>query len=356
MILSIALVLVSNVFWLATSNPHDSLAPKHTINLDLPPYERFQELGVIYADKWPVLLKQIGSVMNTSEAGMRMSYIYSATMFNQLNQPYRDELLGFAVAANRTIGEVIVFNFFFDIFSHKHSNWCTSIVAEEQSGGIIHGRNFDHFFDVLREMAVVLEFKRNNKIVYTGTSFAGFFGLMTGQKAYKFTVSYDARVTGTWQLNDWAAAFIGAQGFISFLVRDVFDKANSFRQAIDMFSHHPLIAPCYFIVGGTQPGEGVVITRGRWSTVDLWWLKPKQGRWYLVETNYDHWTSPPSIDKRRAVAKRAMNHTGRANINPTTLFKVLSTPPVLNFETIHTTIMSAAHPLLYTTVIRSKRT
>ena len=356
MILSIALVLVLNVFWLASSNPHDSLAPKHTINLDLPPYERFQELGVIYADKWPVLLKQIGTFMNTSEAGMRMSYIYSASMFNQLNQPYRDELLGFAVAANRTIGEVIVFNFFFDIFSHKHNDWCTSIVAEEQSGGIIHDRNFDHFFDVLREMAVVLEFKRNNTIVYTGTSFAGFIGLMTGQKAYKFTVSYDARVTGTWQLNDWAAAFIGGQGFISFLVRDVFDKANSFQQAIDMFSNRPLIAPCYFIVGGTQPGEGVVITRGRWSTVDLWWLKPKQGRWYLVETNYDHWTSPPSFDKRRAAAETAMNHTGRANINSTTLFKVLSTPPVLDVDTIHTTIMSAAHPLLYTTVIRSKKT
>ena len=147
---------------------------------------------------------------------------------------------------------------------------------------------------------------------------------------------------------------VGSRGIISFLIRDVFEKENSFQQAVDMFSTGPLIAPCYFIVGGTRPGEGVVITRGRWNAVDLWWLKPGQGRWYLVETNYDHWTSPPPADKRREVAEKAMNRTGRANINPVTLFKVLSTSPVLNKITMHMTIMSAAQPWLYTTVVRSK--
>ena len=309
---------------------------------------------MVYADKWPILLEQIRSFMNTSVVGMRMSYIYAATMFKQIRQPYRDELLGFAIAANRTIGEVSVFNFFFDVVSHKYNRVCTSIVTEDLSGGILHGRNFDDVFQIMREMVVVLEFKRNNKVLYTGTSFAGFIGLMTGQKPNKFTVSYDARFTGDWQLNDWRAAMVGTRGIIGFLIRDVFETANSFQQAVDMFSTGPLIAPCYFIVGGTQPAEGVVITRGRWNAVDLWWLKPGKGRWYLLETNYDHWTSPPPTDKRREVAEKAMNQTGRANINPVTLFKVLSTPPVLNKHTMHTTIMSAAQPWLYTTVVRSK--
>ena len=352
--LSIALVLALHAFWSATCDPLDSLAPKFTINLDLPPYERYQELGVVYADKWPILLEQIGSFMNISVLGMRMSYIYAATMFKQIRQPYRDELLGFAIAANRTIGEVSVFNFFFDVVSHKYNRMCTSIVTEDPSGGILHGRNFDDVFQIMREMVVVLEFKRYNKVLYTGTSFAGFIGLMTGQKPNKFTVSYDARFTGDWQLNDWRAAMVGTRGIIGFLIRDVFEKTNSFQQAVDMFSTGPLIAPCYFIVGGSQPGEGVVITRGRWNAVDLWWLKPGQGRWYILETNYDHWTSPPPTDKRREVAEKAMNQTGRANINPVTLFKVLSTPPVLNKHTMHTTIMSAAQPWLYTTVVRSK--
>ena len=140
MMLSIALVLVLHAFWSATCDPLDSLAPKFTINLDLPPYERYQELGVVYADKWPILLEQIGSYMNSSAGGMRMSYIYAAAMFKQIRQPYRDELLEFAIAANMTIGEVIVFNSFFDIVSHNNK-MCTSIVTEDPSGRILHGRN-----------------------------------------------------------------------------------------------------------------------------------------------------------------------------------------------------------------------
>ena len=78
--------------------------------------------------------------MNSSAGGMRMSYIYAAAMFKQIRQPYRDELLEFAIAANMTIGEVIVFNSFFDIVSHNNK-MCTSIVTEDPSGRILHGRN-----------------------------------------------------------------------------------------------------------------------------------------------------------------------------------------------------------------------
>ena len=338
----------------------DYLAPKFTINLDLPPYERYQQLGAVYADKWPTLLHQIGAQfrfmnVSTGKPGMRMAYILAAGMFQSIRQPYRDELLGFAVSANRTVGEVIVFNVFLDIFTHKHNLMCTSVVTEDTHGQILHGRNLDFLFQIMREMVVVLEFKRNSEIVYTGTSFAGFIGLMTGQKPYAFTVSYDSRELGSWQLNDWTAALTGTKGIISFLIRDVIEKANDFKQAVEMFSTSPLIAPCYLIVAGTEPREGVVITRGRKEAVDLWWLKPEQGRWYLVETNYDHWKPVPSDDDRRGVAEKALNQTGRADITPATLFKVLSTPVVFNNLTMHTTIMSAAKPWLYTTVARSRR-
>lgn len=86
----------------------DYLAPKFTINLDLPPYERYQQLGAVYADKWPTLLHQIGAqfrFMNVSmgKPGMRMAYILAAGMFQSIHQPYRDELLGFAVSARNTL-------------------------------------------------------------------------------------------------------------------------------------------------------------------------------------------------------------------------------------------------------------
>lgn len=38
-------------------------------------------------------------------------------------------------------------------------------------------------------------------------------------------------------------------------------------------------------------------------------LNSKQGRWYVVETNYDRWKSPLFLDDRRAAAKMCLNQT-----------------------------------------------
>nr|XP_006007654.1 PREDICTED: N-acylethanolamine-hydrolyzing acid amidase-like isoform X2 [Latimeria chalumnae] len=75
-------------------------------------------------------------------------------------------------------------------------------------------------------------------------------------------------------------------------------------------------------------------------------------RWYRVETNYDHWTTPPPFDDRRTPAIKALNIIRQENINLDTLFKVLSVQHTLNNFTIYTTVMSAAYPGKYQTKIR----
>lgn len=83
----------------------------------------------------------------------------------------------------------------------------------------------------------------------------------------------------------------------------------------------------------------------------------KLGRWYVLETNYDHWEAPFFLDDRRTPAMKCMNQTtqevsgdssarsapvhGRwrrfisplsffQKISVTTMYDVLSTKPVLN--------------------------
>lgn len=96
----------------------------------------------------------------------------------------------------------------------------------------------------------------------------------------------------------------------------------------------------YIIVGGAKPGEGAIVTRNRTVVADLWELDAPS-RWFLVETNYDHWLPPPSSDNRRDPANRHMNATGSAGIGSGSMFKILSEFPNLNSETTYTTIMSA---------------
>ena len=64
----------------------------------------------------------------------------------------------------------------------------------------------------------------------------------------------------------------------------VFDSANSYGDAVELLASITLTTPCYIIIGGAHPGEGVVITRQRTYAVDMWFLDPFNGRWVLSLT------------------------------------------------------------------------
>lgn len=100
-----------------------------------------------------------------------------------------------------------------------------------------------------------------------------------------------------------------------------------------MLSTTDMIAPAYFIVGGVKAYEGAVLTRAQDQLINIWRLNASSKgieKWYLLETNYDHWVPPPASDDRRTPGMKAMNATGQANINAYTILKVLTTEPVCN--------------------------
>ena len=108
------------------------------------------------------------------------------------------------------------------------------------------------------------------------------------------------------------------------------ENSTSYTDAVNLLSSSDLIAPAYFILGGTEPDEGIVITRDQFELINLWKLDTKNNIWYLLETNYDHWVPPPANDDRRDPGMKAMNQTTRANINLDTLLTVLEIDPVCN--------------------------
>lgn len=71
-----------------------------------------------------------------------------------------------------------------------------------------------------------------------------------------------------------------------------------------------------------------------------------------METNYDHWTTPPPSDDRRHPAIRALNKVSQKKVSAETMFSVMSERPVLNNKTVYTTIMQAKNPEVFNTWIR----
>ncbi|KAK3507373.1 hypothetical protein QTP70_014894 [Hemibagrus guttatus] len=130
--------------------------------------------------------------------------------------------------------------------------------------------------------------------------------------------------------------------WMSFLTRSVLENATSYAEAKTLLSDTKLLAPAYFILGGNRSGEASIITRSRTQNLNPLELDVKQGRWYVLETNYDHWKMPLFLDDRRTPAMKCMNQTTQANISIKTIYDVLSTKPVLNKLTTYTTLMQVS--------------
>uniref|UniRef100_A0A3Q0SUW1 Acid ceramidase n=1 Tax=Amphilophus citrinellus TaxID=61819 RepID=A0A3Q0SUW1_AMPCI len=299
----------------------------YTVDLDLPPSKRW---SAVITDKKTDPL-----------------------MVDTLPSPFNEEIRGIAAVSGVPLGEVVLFNIFYEVFTV-----CTSIIAEDGKGNLIHGRNLDFGlfmgWDVknkswiiserLKPLVVNLDFKRNNQTVFKSTNFAGYVGMLTGIKPYIFTLTMNERFSldgGYIGILEW---ILGQRDgmWMSFLTRSVLENATSYEEAKSRLAQTKLLAPAYFILGGNSTGQGCIITRSRLLSIDVLEIDLKLGRWYVLETNYDPWKDPFFLDDRRTPGMKCMNQTTQANISVKTMYDVLSTKPVLNKLTTYTTLMQVS--------------
>ena len=339
------------------------LASEYTVNLDLLPAERWTEIVSEYKSDIENILKLIKK--DVPQVLAEAISVVAGGIDELVPHPYNEEIVGIAGALNTSVADILLANLYYELtaYNHRHSgntvlhslSGCTSIVAETTDGGIMHARNMDYsFVKYLENITITVHFQKGGKTVYTGTTFTGYVGLVTGQKPYKYTISLDERNQGTLEMN-LAEMLLsrGMKGAVAFHVREVLNSDDlTFSEAVEHMAGKLLTAPVYVIMGGANSGEGVVITRNRLDALDRHWLNATAGTWYVLETNYDRWTTPPPDDDRRDPAIRAMNDMTRAGVTVMDLFNVLSTPPVFNHKTTYTVVMAAAQPEIYKTWVR----
>ena len=63
---------------------------------------------------------------------------YLPYMAKTLPQPYLSELNGIAKVAEISLGEITLYNIFYEVFTV-----CTSLISEAKDGKILHARNLD---------------------------------------------------------------------------------------------------------------------------------------------------------------------------------------------------------------------
>ena len=262
---------------------------------------------------------------------------------------------------------------------------CTSIVARREpkrgggrGGNLIHGRNLDFGFglgvnpitnqfvvaEYLRNLTIDVHFHRNGETLYSATTYAGYVTILNGVKKGKFSMSLNQRETETSEsaiksIFSWVLGMRSGSPMAVVTRRLFEEEADSYEEAKKYLETVPLLSPVYFIVGGASGDQGCVITRNNDRSLALRSLASVDESW-ILQTNYDHWTSAPSWDDRRTPANDCMKEammkssssssssqlssssTGNSTSSTMTLaklFNVLSTKPILNLGTTYTSLM-----------------
>uniref|UniRef100_A0A8C2E6Q0 Acid ceramidase n=1 Tax=Cyprinus carpio TaxID=7962 RepID=A0A8C2E6Q0_CYPCA len=297
----------------------------YTVNLDLPPSERWTQ---VIKDKKTELITMVRTIKDMAKGffnGKLVNLVDEELplIVDTLPQPFNEEIKGIAAVSGIPLGEITLFNIFYEVFTV-----CTSVVAEDFNGNIYHARNLDFglfmgwdrhnktwtLTEKLKPLVVNVNFQRGNKTVFKSTNFAGYVGILTGIRPGEFSLTVNERFSvdgGYVGILEWILGWRDGM-WMGFLTRKVLENATSYEDAKNQLSQTELLAPAYFILGGNGTGQGCVITRTRINTLDIWELDMKLGRWYVLETNYDHWEKPMIFDDRRTPAMKCMNQVTQA--------------------------------------------
>jgi len=384
-----------------TSGRPAKALPVVKLNLDLPPEERWKAVVAPYKAEWAAVLDYLQSSVP------RWAIPIAETIAGDLPKYFGDlglEMKGAAEALEVNKGLVVVMNLMMQLESLglNCSNWnntgptvpddpgcmaidpsqewcycrdakqrgelpkdgvlrppprkgpglCTSVVAQDPNGHIVHARNLDWNLPVaMRHLLWDVDFMRNGTVIARGTGGVGFVGVYNGMVTGGYSATIDARGKGGTVWNNFKQALLHHSLTPSQLLRTTLEKCTSFDCAISQLSSEPLIDENYYIVAGTAAGEGAVIARDRNKAEDIWRLNASEpAGWYRLQTNYDHWNPVPVADDRRTPGYAMMDWLGPARATLPNLFDVMRTPPTFNAHTDYSALLDPRRGVYNSTV------
>ena len=169
---------------------------------------------------------------------------------------------------------------------------CTSFVITDGDSPPLHIRTMDWRmpFD-LGPLTIQIDFVRDGRVVFSGTTFAGYTGILTGMRhpnleveGFSIAVNFRSKTSSSTDSEyglGWAllrgGSLVGQQ------VRGVLEAGPAqFQQLVHQLETCPLLAPSYLTIApDSHHNEPVVLTRGRHTSI-----KMRSGN-DLVQANMD---------------------------------------------------------------------
>ncbi|KAJ6257654.1 hypothetical protein Dda_7441 [Drechslerella dactyloides] len=160
--------------------------PEHIINLDLPPRERYKEIGKIYKDKLQALTPLFDEVLDPVPHKKLVSFIARHILRRVCSREEQEEIRGLVEVTDLPMYLIVAFNTLLDTFMG-----CTSGAvrlahdpekpySDENRDKMLHFRTLDWGMDSLRELVILVHYQRGGKTIAQAITYAGFVGVLTG--------------------------------------------------------------------------------------------------------------------------------------------------------------------------------
>lgn len=334
--------------------------PAFDINLDLPPQERWVNVAGYYAAELNDMLDKLIPLVGKKYPDKQDSWINDV----RFDAEYEAELQGMVTAVDDptvTVERLKWLNMLYEMDSPYTMLGCTGVLWAMPNGTVVQGRNMDDFSDDNRiidwpGLTFEARLHKGGQMLMKFTQWPGSVGVHTGMRInganQGWGVQQNTRRPNLWQEN-LAAAAQGGQVF-GLALRRVMERAPDYQTAVNMIYNTKFMAPQYFILSGSGPFEGAVITIDRMAqhaagTPPIQYLGNSTSDWHLVQTN-DDITGYPA-DGRRPLANYLLQSTSRGiTNNDMSMLEFMHTTQVFNSGTVFTTVMVPASSL-YETIL-----
>lgn len=272
-----------------------------------------------------IIFKTIGlSKSSTFCIIFKVIIVYLMGAFLSWFTAYHQDVKALAKLLKLHVGELFLVNIIYEI-----SGGCTSFVAIDcEDSCPIHGRTLDWPTNFLAKYSIHFIWTRNNEVLFHSVGWPGYVGVLTGVKPGRFAISLNARyphtlaspwacrkaallnakantemIDGEWLTSAWQrlSSALSPNAWINGnLIRHLLEtQGTTFESAARTCTTSRLCVASYFIISGTMPTEGTIISRGvspqdckRRNLVGGWECAPS--RWPekpepepLVQTNID---------------------------------------------------------------------
>ena len=157
--------------------------PSYTLNLDLPPRDRWKHIVVNYPNLHSMvmsLVSQALDVCGTPEFTKPfMRVIMSGVLTELANDELNEEVIGISEVTGCPMWALVFYNICYDFMAGCSSGGIKAI-GESGKEEMFHYRNLDWHMEETRQTTVKVNYTRSGKSVLEAIHYAGMVGIATG--------------------------------------------------------------------------------------------------------------------------------------------------------------------------------